>query len=214
MPNPLYLQRHHQYFLGILRELEVECQKRPAWVFLCCSAMIEYLAKMSVDPAILPLPSDAQAYMTFIETRMPSTYRDFEYLVTHPTPPFGSPAGTTATSRRDLPLQMYCILRCGLVHSFSMYPNPRYTTHGPGRFARPRSIVLTHRRRRNQIGVVHLENYAGLNGNLDSAQFVLQDFISDIRTAINALFLAARNDTHLRQVIRSNLSTQPPLNIV
>lgn len=73
---------------------------------------------------------------------------------------------------------------------------------------------MSHRKRRNERGLVHLEHYTGLNGNLDAAKFVLQDFIVDIRSGIEALFRKARNNTALRQHIKSNLNTRPPLGIV
>lgn len=211
MPNPKYLQHHHSYFLGILRELEAECQKRPAWVFLCCSAFIEYLAKMSLLPGHT-LRGDWEPYLYFIDEFMPIRYKNFQYLTAHACVKVGTPHGTSLTARDDLPLQMYCILRCGLVHSFSMHPKPNSSF--AGRHARTRSIVLSHKKRRNSQRPIHLSSYTGINGNLDAALFVLQDFIIDIKHAINMLFRRARNNTPLRQAIRQNLKNQPPLGIV
>lgn len=211
MPNPKYLQQHQDYFLGILRELEVDCQKRPAWVFLCCSAMIEYLAKMAL-PTGHTLRGDWEPYVQFIERFMPEDYKNFKYLADHTSLSAGATAGTSM--KNDLPLQMYCVLRCGLVHSFSMTPNPKYSSTFAGRHARKRSIVLSHKKRRNSTSPIHLSNYEGIKGRLDAALFVLQNFIQDIRLAINKLFKSAQSDKTLREAIRDNLKAQPPLGLV
>jgi hypothetical protein len=211
VPNPKYLQHHHAYFQGILRELEVDCQKRPAWVFLCCSAMLEYLAKMSLVPGH-QLRGDWEPYVYFVEEFMPDIYKNFKYLSAHQSITQGSTVGTQI--RNDLPIQMYCILRCGLVHSFSMTPNSKHISTFSGRHARQRSIVLSHKKRRTSTEPIHLSNYRGVDGSLDAAHFVLQDFITDIQSGIEMLFLRAQNDTVLRQAIKANLEAQPPLVLV
>lgn len=200
------LKGHRKYFLGILRELEVECEKRPAWIFLCCSALIEFLAKTTVDPAVAK-PPDWKTYIDFIEKYMPSSYTDFKYLNANASM---DSAGNAMTTKTDLLIQMYCVLRCGLVHSFSMTPNPKYTTSKPGKYGRKRSIVLSHKRK-GKRGGKHLGNYKGKDGTLDAARFVLQDFIVDIRKALKKLFKAAMATSTLGEHILANLATCPPL---
>lgn len=205
MSNKKDLNGYRKYFLGILKELEIECEKRPAWMFLCCSAFIEYLAKMSTDPSSAE-KRDWIPYMLFIEKYMPERYKKFKYLVASSS--VNSAAGTE-TTKSDLPLQMYCILRCGLVHSFSLVPHSKYGTSTAGSKARKRSIVLTHRGVKKRVK--HLDNYKGKDGNQDAALFVLQDFIKDIRKALKALFKDAETDSALGEHILKNLSDCPPL---
>lgn len=70
------------------------------WVFVCASAMIEYLQKMTGEGKYADFILN---YLSKIDSR----YKDFKY----------------ANGDQNLPEQMYFVLRNGLVHSFTLKPN-------------------------------------------------------------------------------------------
>jgi len=74
------------------------------WPFLCASAFIDYLTKMVNGGA-----AGREKYKQFVSTylaRINPLYVSFRYHSGH----------------QDLPTQLYQILRCGIVHSFSFSP--------------------------------------------------------------------------------------------
>jgi hypothetical protein len=111
-------------FLDLLNSLE-SMPVNP-WPFLCASALIEYLTKMVNGDG-----SGAEKYKQFVSTylaRVNPLYNSFTYI-------YGSPS-----PEQDLPRQMYHILRCGIVHSFSFIPDKQATDKG----GRPRSVLIAH----------------------------------------------------------------------
>lgn len=117
------LDEAHQFLRGRLEEMRPWLPSQGAWVFVCAASFLEYLAKI-VDGR----DRGARGYKAFIRdwlTRIRLAYRTFR-----------SRSGET-----DLPTQMYHVLRCGMVHSFSLIPDDRARIKG----GRDRSIVLCHR---------------------------------------------------------------------
>ena len=72
---------------------------------------------------------------------------------------------------KDLPLQMYVTLRCGIVHSFSLIPDET----GISNNGRSRSILLAHEMK----GHSHFATFK--NSELDSVVFTAEQFAKDIK---------------------------------
>lgn len=172
------LDRAKELFLGLLRSLEP--MKANPWPFLCASALVEYLTKMVNGGR-----SGAQEYKQFVETylaRVDQRYKTFKYT----------------GGQQDLPAQMYHVLRCGIVHSFSLIPDAATTAHG----GRLRSIVIAHEGS-------HLSNYT--EKGLDAALLVLHDFVIDLEKVLKRIFVAAKEDSSLRANIETHLLEHPPI---
>jgi hypothetical protein len=176
------LDEAREVFLDLLNSLE-SMPVNP-WPFLCASALIEYLTKM-----VHGGESGAQKYKQFVSTylaRVNPRYDSFTYQ-------YGSPS-----PEKDLPRQMYHILRCGMVHSFSLIPD-KLAADNKGR---PRSVLLAHEG-------IHLSAYRD-NGQ-DAALFVLHDFVIDLKKVIEQIFLDAATDSGLRNKIEQHLRQHPPI---
>ncbi|HUW98182.1 MAG TPA: hypothetical protein VMV40_04965 [Acidiferrobacter sp.] len=173
-----------RYFDDRADELLAMCGMGNAWVFVCAAAMVEYLVKLVTGGK-----AGRGHYIAFVDRYMAQTraeYRNFTYV----------------SGAQDLPTQMYVILRCGIVHSFSLIPDGAATDNG----GRPRAIVLAHRAE----GQPHLSSFASPNAP-DAACFVAEDFIEDIKTTAGIIFYAAATDTALRANIETQWRNHPPI---
>ncbi len=166
------------------------------WAFVGAAAMIDYCARLQNGGH-----TDKWQYIAFIRKYFPADYRDFEYRRNHRRR-YKTAAGSIAKSntKKDLPEQMYYILRCGLVHAYSLVPSETERKNG----GRKRSITLIHRADQIQD---HLTNFELRPHVTDAAYFVAEDLIADLQTAIRALF----NDRTVRENIRNALLKQPPI---
>jgi hypothetical protein len=102
---------------------------------------------------------------------------------------------------KDLPLQMYVTLRCGIVHSFSLIPDAT----GKSKNGRPRSILLAHKMQ----GYIHL--VASQNNELDSVIFTAEQFAKDIKETINIIFQKATTEKSLENQITEHVNNFPPI---
>jgi hypothetical protein len=101
---------------------------------------------------------------------------------------------------------MYHVLRCGVVHSFSLIPDKKVNKQ-PGR---NHSVALCHRAEADERGLKHLSHYAGLR-NLDAALFVIEDFLDDLLAVNDLIYNKAVNDGTLRGKIEGWLKASPPI---
>jgi hypothetical protein len=171
----------YDYSLARAQELQKMSREKAAWFFLCASAFIDFLARLTSKK------SGSTQYKAFIEQFMPERYSTFVYQ-----------DGTN-----DLPKQMYHTLRCGILHSFSFVPDEDSKKRG----ARERSIVLTQKSREPQLR--HLQNYP--SGELDAACFVAEDFANDIMETVHRIFKDAQKKPQLKNCIISRYTSHPPL---
>ncbi len=175
------LKQIEVYFQNRVGELRTLAERGDPWVFLCASSFIEYLAKITSGNAT----SSGTEYKNFLTNslfRACPAYASFRY----------------ASGRQDLADQMYHVLRCGIVHSFSLFPDPSAKgKHG----GRPRSIVIAHR----QLGLAHLQLLFDKKQKLDAAVFIAQDFVEDISTVVTFVFSTARTRTPTGQQLRNNM---------
>ena len=110
-------------------------------------------------------------------------YKEFKYL----------------NGRQDLPKQMYYILRNGIIHRFSLFPIKSNT-------GRRRSIVLAHK----SSGKKHLHNYHS-NKIDDACIFIAEEFINDIKKAIQLIFSNAQTNKNLMKQIIKHYTIYPPI---
>lgn len=183
--------RFDQWF----RELWPICAKEDPWIFLCLSALVDYLSRLATgvqyDAKGKEETPGRDEYINFVKCYFPPAYATFGYQ---------SGVG-------DLPEQMYHVLRCGIVHSFCLIPDPASRRKG----GRDRSIVLMHSREANSRGCRHLDQYVGPKGNLDAALFVAEDFYEDVKTAAYALLDKAANDPVAETNILAWFAKYPPI---
>jgi len=169
------------------RSLSTIVEDKSPWIFLCLSTIVDYLSLATYTK------TDKQyvRYPKFIEHYFPTTYKEFEYQ----------------SGKRDLPQQMYYILRCGLVHSFSLVPDYPATEK---RVGRKRSTVLNHRS--NAEGQRHLSRCSLPEAEApDAARFVAEDFLHDTKEATTMLLGAAKNNRDLEKNILKQFTMHPPI---
>jgi hypothetical protein len=182
------LVQAERYFRDRVKELRRSCEDRTPWVFLSASAMLEYLAKI-VNGA----DKKADGYKSFIRdyfSAVRSEYKDFKYK----------------SGDQDLPIQMYHVLRCGIVHNFSLIPD----STARAKCGRDRSIVLCHKRESDSEGWHHLMPYTS-DKVADAALFVAEEFVNDIARVVDFIFGKARKDSALSQNIELWLKNHPPI---
>jgi hypothetical protein len=152
------------------------------WVFLCGSAMIDYLTNMVTGH------STRLKYIKLIEdyfSQVNPVYKNFQYQ----------------NGSMDLPTQMYIILRCGIVHSFSFVPNQLGLTNG----GRTRSILLAHEKN----GHSHFDTYT--KDGMDSIVFTAEQFSKDIKSVVGIIFTAASSNSQLENKIITYITNHPPI---
>ena len=197
-----------QYFIDRAKELVSLASGGAVWPFICCSTFIEYMAKMSVDPTTVRQrrnaygtqhPTDDGVYVTFINQYFPAKYNNFHYtnqmLVNEPF--FGG--RINVRTDKCLPYKMYSVLRCGLVHGFSLIDDK-----SPMSF--PRSIFIEHR---GESQSQHLEHKS--DAQHDAALFISEDFAQDILKVTKELFNKAKNDMVLKKRIVEYYHNKPPV---
>lgn len=174
-----------QYFLARCNELISLAHRGDPWVFLCSSAMIEYLTKMTSGE------SGREAYIAFVNNyfkRVNSRYTTFQYQ----------------NGETDLPRQMYVILRCGIVHQFSFVPRQLEINNG----GRIRSIILGH----EMNGGIHLSAYT--ENEFDSAVFIAEQFSKDIKSVVELIFRDASDTQELETSILTFVNQYPPISSI
>ncbi|HEY6195522.1 MAG TPA: hypothetical protein VI504_10805 [Candidatus Eisenbacteria bacterium] len=169
-----------------LKKLARDPKHRNALVFVVASAFIEYLSKLVFTG------TGAKEYKKFVRSYLARTrkrYRTFTYRFT------GAPA------KRDLPEQMYHVLRCGAVHGYSLVPDQRAIAHG----GRTRSIVVAHRISKN----THLSlRYLG---GQPTCVFIAEDFAADIEATVQHIISEARKNKALAKRIADRMRKHPPI---
>lgn len=178
------IEQAKDYFLGRCSEVISMSNAGDPWVFVCGSAMIDYLTQMTTAD------SGRVAYISFVENYFKEInvrYKDFEYQ----------------GGQHDLPTQMYVILRCGIVHKFSFVPGPQEIRNG----GRLRSILLAHEK--NGHSGAHLTSYT--DNGMDGAIFTAEQFAKDIKAVVELIFTKATTDSILENNIQTYITNYPPI---
>ena len=169
-----------KYFSERTQELLNISGDGTVWVFVCASTLIEYLAKL-----VAGKDTRGPGYIKFIGDYMSEIRPEYASF-------------TYQGGKKDLPAQMYHILRCGIVHSFSLIPDQKAKNEG-----RKRPIVLSHRKE----GIPHLSPHSSSIA-ADAANFVAEDFVEDIQKTIAHIFDKAATDPALKKNIETWLNSQ------
>lgn len=173
-----------RYFLDRSDEIIFMSNEGTPWMFVCGAAMIDYLTQMTTAQ------SGRVAYINFVDNYFKEInikYKDFEYN----------------NGQRDLPTQMYVVLRCGIVHKFSFVPRTNEIANG----GRIRSILLAHEKN-GYIGA-HLTSYT--KDGKDGAVFTAEQFAKDIKAVVELIFTKATTDSTLEGNIQSYIANFPPI---
>jgi hypothetical protein len=180
----LTLTKTETYFKNRVGELRALAQRGDPWVFLCASSFLEYLAKIELGKTTTS--TDYKNFLTNYLFKVCPAYGAFRFH----------------SGAQDLAEQMYHVLRCGVVHSFSLFADPAAKTKHGGR---DRSILLAHR----GSGQHHLANYVKqrTKPQVDAAVFVAEDFVDDVGKVTEFLFAQARKRNMTGKRLRNNIQT-------
>jgi hypothetical protein len=185
------IQRYFTDRIGELRDL---AKRGDPWVFLCASSFIEYLAKIELGKATLQ--DDYKNFLKNYFFRICPKYARVKY----------------SSGKLDLAEQMYHVLRCGIVHSFSLFADSRAQAKG----GRHRSILLAHQK----AGIEHLANFVNSRRKpkIDAVVFVAEDFVEDVAKVTEALFADSRKKSadgkRIKKNIRAWVGQYPPIGSV
>ncbi len=169
-----------------MRELRGICKDGSPWVYVCAASFLDFLARLRTGGSAGP-----KEYKEFFRDylgRVNAIYKTFTYKSGH----------------QDLSIQAYHVLRCGIIHSFSLVADAQ----SAARDGRDRSIVLAHQY--SAEGKKHLDNWISSSAP-DAAIFVAEDFLSDIEKAFEALLNDAESDKKLKRKIIGYWISQPPI---
>lgn len=181
------LESIHFYYKERIGEVRRYSTIGDVWVFLMCSVFIEYMVKI-VSGKEATHQDDYKEFIRAYLSKINPLYKDFKYS-----------SGTT-----DLPEQMYHVLRCGIVHGFSLIADKTAQKKN----GRNRSILLGHR----SGGGKHLELIA--TKEFDSAFFCAEDFALDIERLVDFIFELAKSDEKLKNQIIQWIKTYPPISFL
>jgi len=211
------------YFIERAKELEWMCTHGTPWVFLCTAALLDLLASMVTNECqnngenFCHYKKEEECrrhrknknsrlqrgggcrYQNFVKEYMPMAYSDFSY-------------NDTDDNAKDLPRRMWNILRCGVIHNFSLTPGYRGEQDGLEAETETdirRTIVLCHRKEVERKGWWHLCAYSVAERN--AALFIAEDFVEDLRNVIVHIFAKAERDQELKRNIERWLKSHPPI---
>lgn len=171
-----------QYTLSHAAEIRKIMGISPAFGFLCAAAYIDFLSKLytGVDKKDI-------GYIEYIETHFPAKYKSFKFK----------------SKDYDLPLQIYTIFRCGILHSFSLTPD-KVNRNGK----KMRTVVISHDGKYGDKTYSHLEPF--LEDNFDAAVLIGANLCDDIESSIKSLFSKSTAFTN----VHKRLQLQPPLSSI
>ncbi len=203
-----------EYWEGYFKDrvLELRAIQGTPWGFAAATILLEVLAKLERGTGTGELGK--ARYIQFVITWMPQ-YEAFQYTQKFITTTVWNKSKTRAKTKKklkSLPVQMYAILRCGLVHSYSFVTNKEQRRTG----GRNRSIWLTNREEALANNWKHLDNFSRttpLPAIKDAAIFVAEEFLDDLDKVIEDLFAKARSSPRLAARIEQHLREQRPIGL-
>lgn len=171
---------YKDYWRG--RVFEVRDINQKIWGHVCAAALIEFGAKLSNGGV-----GGGPNYKAFARTlgTDPSKYTDF----------------TFAGGQQDLEIQMWHVLRCGLLHSFCLMADAT----GMGAGARHRPFMLASVND-GYTTANHVTNYT--EHGRDACLLILEPFVEDIWIAMERIF----DDTNKDASVRACAEQNPPFN--
>lgn len=173
------LDKYLNHLIGFMKETS-KLGTAMAFIVPCC--YIEYLSKLYNKE------SNSKSYKKFIQdvlSEINPKYKSFVYK----------------SGDKDLDIQMYHILRCGIVHSFSLYGDKKSKEEG----GRDQSIVLGHK---DYDEGAHLSSFSNEQIK-DACLFILEDFIEDLEKATHKLLEIANQKPEIKNNIENWLKDHP-----
>jgi hypothetical protein len=180
------LQRGFLTSVRALKRLAKDPRQRNPIVFVAASAFIEYLSKLFYGRGG---PTEYKKFVRLHLSKANSRYRTFAYRF------------ADGSMRRDLPLQLYHVLRCGIIHSYSLVPDDVALQKG----GRDRSVVLAHR----ASGLVHLSQW--FHDDQPTCVLVAEDFVADIEATVRYMFRRAQVSKALAKRMGRWMKKHPPI---
>jgi hypothetical protein len=178
-----------EYFLDLISGLKRQIKNGDPWLFVCGSAYIDYLTR-----TVNGRETGAFDYKKFL--------RDYFFKAC---PEYMNVPFKNTCTKMDV--QMYHVLRCGIVHQFSLRPDRRGRSYG----GRDRSILLAHGYKNNLIAFSNNRT----RPPLDSVVLVAEHFLDDLEKVTKFVFMQARKRTSQGQLLRNNIRNwvrlHPPL---
>lgn len=174
------LDEYLNHLIGFMKETS-KLRPATAMAFIVPCCYIEYLTKLYNNG------SNNKSYKKFIKdvlSEVNPKYKSFIYK----------------SGDKDLDIQMYHILRCGIVHSFSLYGDKKKDGDG-----RKQSIVLGHK---NYDEGEHLSSFSNEQIE-DACLFILEDFIEDLEKATHKLLEIANQKPEIKNNIENWLKEHP-----
>jgi hypothetical protein len=182
------IQKSRDCFKQLLIAVKNYCQDGSPLPFVLGAAFIDYYSKM-----VKGCDEKGPGYKEFIVNYMQKVRKEYQTF-------------TYLNTKDNLPEQMWHVMRCGLVHTFSLFPD-KSIKRQPGR---DRSIVLCHKTEAAAKGLRHLSHYLGPK-SLDAAVFVAEDFIDDLIAVNDLIFDQASSGSVLKDNIEKWLKQCPPI---
>ncbi len=169
-----------KYCKDRITEIKSVAQNGNQTGFICIAAFVDFLAKISEGE-----DKGREGYKRLIREYFDPRYKQFTY----------------SSGDADLPDQFYHIFRCGILHSFSLYPD-----RNNRRSSKVRTIVISH------TGIdsdgdsfAHLQGYT--KSGLDAAVLIANDLCDDISSAIDKMFAS----TSIQSNSEKWVLCQPPI---
>lgn len=169
-----------QYCEDRLCEIRKVAQDGTPTGFLCLAAFVDFLAKLAAGK-----DNKRNGYMKLIAKYFPDSYKDFAYK----------------SGDKDLPTQFYSVLRCGILHGFSLYPDRPNRNN-----SKARTIVISHDGNDDGKMYAHLSNYT--DKGFDAALLIADNLCDDMSSAINSMFA----DKSVQANAEKWVKNQPPIN--
>ena len=147
--------------------------------FLCLAAFVDFLAKLAAGD-----DNKREGYIDLITNYFPDAYKNFTYK----------------SGDKDLPAQFYSVLRCGILHGFSLYPDQANRNN-----SKVRTIVISHDGKDGGKTFTHLSNYT--NKKFDAALLIADKLCDDMSSAIQKMFTYTTVQVNAEKWVKK----QPPI---
>lgn len=144
-----------------LAELQKICPIAGPFFFHCAAGFVDFLAKLHNGKDL-----KRKGYIDLISKRFPPAYATFKFR----------------SGAADLGAQLYYVLRCGILHSFSLVPDEQSRASG----GRERSVAIFHQADAGAKGIAHLSQYSDAFCT-DAVALVAEDFLRDIRLTVERI---------------------------
>nr|WP_128081132.1 hypothetical protein [Acetobacter persici] len=171
---------------------EVDRLNGSIWDFVLMGCLVEIVAKLNCTH------------------KVSSTLHKISKLFDDRLPQYRIPSYKTHNNIKDVPEQIYMVMRCGLIHSLSLVPDRTYKERkNYKKHWREWSLLLTHKG--NHLQMMTWKP----NGQpIEACLLDYSTMLDDMQTALDAIFQDAVNDTALSAHIETFVKENPMLGLV